>query len=366
MPTEHETRKRLAEDLGIPHCPQALWEFLAEDRPDEVQAARDGGAVEMRDLVRVARRFLRYHRALVRDADAERPTPRSSGAGETDATRIKRSFYFELLGDYAAARAEAVSEQLALQATGDPEVINYRERVLQNRLLTEVEAQDRLLDQDFRGEPIAASSQADGLHAYRSTSSEPPGLDAADDPHSQPDQHSDSPETSMAAVTVYLRDSYRDLRYQRNSALGSLVALAEGVQSRYGWTDTGDTIWFILTGVAPLHQPVIAGRTLDGLVRIPVVEPWVPVEVLAAFYQYQRQCLSTRRPRALKPKNLKLVAFTARVLRRNLDYRWLDVMLAWNTANPGERYTRPELMQRDYVRTLRTILPDPLPGRDPG
>lgn len=364
--TEARLREGVAKRLRIPDVPQPIWDFITKHHGDELDAAGWRGPKYRGDLVKIARRLLELHADLVREGEAvqgnssraERPTE------QLPAPRAEAlPAYWMLLGEQGRARMEAVTEYVAVAADARPEVQAFRKRVLGDRLLDPPDGRNWLLSPAVHALPLEVLARA-GIsprnHCVRVDESPP--LDGAGPIHlrfSDPDL--------LVRLEVekgehaWLFDWHDQVVHSRPGSLGTaLYELARGLTHQmYGWEGrVAEAALFILTGTAPPVYPIICGYDpTSDLIRIDRVEPWLPPEVVAAFYSFARKAARQGRQRQTGLKNLQLVTFVLQQYRTQPLRRWEEVRRRWNRHQRDKAYTRSDHLSRDYNRTLDTLAP---------
>ena len=206
---------------------------------------------------------------------------------------------------YVETRARTISEVWAALADERPDVTEFRQSVLDGRLLSFKEASAVV---------EAPSDTLDELHAL-------------------------------------------ELR-----KLGSILA-----NDYYGWDEEG-AIWYVLTGKAPWLRPVrIRARgKLPVPYQIPLqydvtfsVLPWVPAkEIERAYRSVQQQLLEETTSRETGVRILEVVQFWWEQFRtRGPMPSWPAWFELWNQAHPDKKFEKWRNFRQYFVRGTRAAQP---------
>jgi hypothetical protein len=138
-----------------------------------------------------------------------------------------------------------------------------------------------------------------------------------------------------------------------------LTRLAQTLAQGHWWT-TYDALVFVLTNEMPPRSPLrIQMQGTTGSMSPPRIiveaEAWVPPAQIARAFRHVRDRMqrgSRRRARTVSPRAVALVAFVERT-----PGSWRDRVAAWNTANPGARFTDRANLRRTYEAARRRLVP---------
>jgi hypothetical protein len=224
-------------------------------------------------------------------------------------------------------RSEALSYLAALDAWIEPEVQRFRDEHLDDNLMDPSEVE------------LWIRAQAD--------------VDAVG-------------HTERSSLWLYWQQpkaqSISSLRVQVGGILESLARIGEALRRPYWWRPSQTTM-FVLTGSPPYIPAIAAEITRDqrhpSLRRMILeVDLAVTPSQLARKYRVHRALhMRGSRVRAMKPKQIRLAAFTA----NKGTVSWSTLMSQWNQRWPGHRYQGNDVKNfaRDARRARRLLLNTP-------
>ena len=270
--------------------PDAVWDQLIED--NYARAGLDKG--ELKDLIDDAERLLKIFRAGAAEGGGRRPPGREGLPDSPDSREVAVN-----LRDVETERARVFARLAAQMAAKHPDVIGFREDVLDGHLLTHERACELLTQQ---GGPDGSSP-----------------------------------------------------------ILQALRGLAKRLSRDYRWREL-DAIWFVLTGhtppVFPLYTvgshnlsrygPETAAITL-------IVEPWINAKEVAKTYKdLQAQMRGKDNNRPITRRRLKLVEFVEE--HRQEIGGWRPLMDRWNEEHADPPYHDVRNFQAAYDETYRLLM----------
>jgi hypothetical protein len=352
---------KLARELGVQELPEPVRTALLEEYEDEFDYAMGTGELEI--LVQKAKGFYKVYLS----PRGSRKPKKSLG---TDNQDIEPE-----VGRYESLRAAVLSEYLAKMATIDPEVVRFRNEVLDGEVLTSAEANTFLSSPASRfltrevwqslGIPIQHTATLveeerfpteSGLSHFVQVRIDPPGVMEAlfwDIPSHIP------VEKSYGYLTCQVGDGLpKRVSFWPHSVLGNLRKLCKELVKAHPW-DIDEATWFVLTGEPPLVRPIRA-RTpsswkpgIRAYTTISLtVEPWVPPETVeAAYRQLQKQVIGGKAGR-IGDKNLNLLRFVAEradaagklpkghALVEEWDKKWGQERPQWSYGPDTRRFWR--------------------------
>lgn len=286
-------------------------------------------------------------------------------------------------------RQEALARYLEEVASGDEEIVRFRERAMSGRLLSEKEALT------FLSSPLLADQPLSELDAK--------GIGLFEENHLLEEETdtqgpykrlviegrrrwkvrppaAKGPELVFPGDVVRLQDllGLRVVRAitfphpreegqfvvaRQRSVVAELAKLAE--QRLEGYPISGEMgVWFILTGEFIPQDPV---RMRYVTYRRPEfsrttltleIEGWLPPEEVLEQYRYAQEEILGKTPRSLKGKTLTVFEF----VNRNRGKDWSELFEAWNRKHPSWRFRDPRHLNTTYTRALEYIAsPNDLP-----
>ena len=383
-------RKKLERSLSQ-KLPELVWNNrVLQELVDEYLGARDDADREgaWSVLVEVAEDRMR----LVEEAKAEAlegvqantlggqevvrgAVPR--GRERTGGTLEAASF----AGPKTTAMLRAMSELFAGLAHQYPEVVWFRDKVLEGRFLTDDEVQNLLASHAawfFRPEwfsrwdiPVIGHTskllEYDPGKKYKINHRatvwvDPPGIPKRvryTHPHTPP-----LPAGRMPIKVVPGKDLYYPPFLWPGSVVHILYDLAERLSDQFDWPNGDAATWFILTGKAPEVRPIDArwetkkGKYFNPQWRIQLtIPPWLPEkEVLRAYRRMRRQILGdTALPKTTTP--LEVARFVWERERLN-GYRrpfWPALLEQWNEEHPGARFKTYNNFRTYFMRGDKAV-----------
>jgi hypothetical protein len=207
-------------------------------------------------------------------------------------------------GEYISMRAKVISEAWAGLADERPDVTEFRQSVLDGRLLSSEEA---------------------------------------------------------SAIVDAPGDTLDELRVLELRKLGSILA-----NDYYGWDEAG-AIWYVLTGKAPRLRPVrIRARGKSPVpYHIPLqydvtlfVLPWVPAKEVERAYRSAQKQLLKGTPRETGLRILEVVQFGWELFRtRGPMPSWRAWFELWNQAYPDKKFETWRNFRQYFLRGVREAQP---------
>ncbi len=314
---QHECRAKLTRRLGWEKVPDAVWGHV--DHLGLVYGAITGGD---RDSWQQLEDEARNRREILdRETPGSVVSRRGKGRGAPREIEVK-------LDQYARCRGEAFSEVVAALADRHPGVRRFRETFLEDRFLSEAEA-DLFVRTQKRA--LFFGSQQDALRLQ-----------------------------DHGAATLRIHGQTLDRTTQAH-AVEDLWKLAQMLAKTYYWEEL-DALWFILTGQAPHLSPLRVTATQSGwkerylpmTARITVeADVWVEAKsVRRAFQDAQRHVLGGD-TRPLSDRTVEVVKFVARRMRRYGEESWSERLRVWNSTCPeGWRYESYRSLRRVFERFI--------------
>jgi enamine deaminase RidA (YjgF/YER057c/UK114 family) len=366
-----QLRASVAKRLRWTEVPDPIWEDLEAD--GEVQAALDGGHEEGEDLVRAARRLRERARAY---AAWEAKAPRA----------VERSHRFDP-GTYVVERSRAAMEAMALEATGDPAVRDFRQRFLDGRPLSVKDARRllaspaaALLDARWferMGVPIVGHRSIEVSRQIELT----PGAAERVAIDLRVETPSETHEVSIAPLRPVTRPAFWSVlafvdetgerfetEVRAHSVLDALRRTAERLGIWYDWS-ADHAAWFVLTDAPPPPGALRVGYRLQHLpartvARVTIeVEPWVSADLVEWVYRDVQRELLGRENRPVSARNVAVLRSVLQgereAMQRDPDGSGptvAEAMDRWNAEHPEARYNSRWLFDRDANRARRSVL----------
>ncbi len=252
----------------------------------------------------------------------------------------------------ADARDVALAAILAVEASRNPGVRDFRTLALAGRVLSDPEALEWLVSQARRdGEATVWASVA--LTPADACLREGPLLQRIEDVVRRAREEAPSWAVRFEAEILEIRigDQIQHLpiRTCSSSVLATLRDLAQELAARYGWAVT-DSARFVLTGTAPV--PSVLVRTLPqrdfpplGTIVLEVAPRTRPADVARIFAEQRRVVLGGGRERSIGGNRARLALFAVEHDARLRG--WQQVMDDWNELHPDDRYTDVRQFSRD-------------------
>jgi hypothetical protein len=245
---------------------------------------------------------------------------------------------------------EAISQLLARQAARDPAVLDFRERVLGNKLLT----------REAVGPWIQSIAKTEGSTVWLSV----PLDDGTAIEFTKDFQVSISPPIRQARAAL----SHKILKYQvagdewtsavtvrAGSRLDTLRHLSEALSKRFQWQKDQATV-FVLTGLIPLVPRItMTVGAAGGRIRLDISPHATPREVADTYRRIRGKMLGNGK--RIKPiTHEKALLATFRLTKAD-DETWSDFQRRWNRAHPEYKYspTRTKAFQRDAERAMQWL-----------
>ena len=257
----------------------------------------------------------------------------------------------------AVTYQQTISQLIALEASKDPDVVTFRQDVLQGRLL-QIGAVD-----DW----IKKQQAADGPWAYYIRVPIPKGVELKDTnrgavAHPPLVVDAEHPaatfELSIGDMLEYIIEGSKFVQripVAVGGVLDRLCRLSAQLAHATGWRPATASD-FVLTGRVPLVPGIRGDVESAGRGHFTLhIDPMVPPQQVVLFYRKLRQkAFAGRRLRSLTPKHLGL----ALLLAKHPDESWEERRAIWNrTARPSERYAARTAMRfrRDVTDAARRL-----------
>src|SRR5215212_1724322 len=401
--SEEQLRARLAERLGQTSVSDMHWQLL--EREGHVEDARKVGEAGIEDLVEAARALGPYVELM----EGVAPSPgRGEGRREGRSREYRMPEVDAKEARYVLERAATLGEYLSLRASLHPDVRRFRDRILEGRFLTPQEAHafiespanSRFSPEFFEeaGVPLVGHTarfldhgvveEGDngGFVEFEVIYIDPPGdVFVARLPVSV--FYDDLIKARFPAKTrnpisagpysgAYPTDERVYIPVYPDSVLDYLGWLSLRVSEHFchAWDET-QAAWFLLTGedIAPRamagHYDSADGEDLTyGTITLKI-EPWIPANTVAAFYQHLQRDVLRQTPRAPSLRNLAVFRFVTGELKRLLvdasetediewSPQWPEFMRRWNDlhrSEPSWTYRHLSKFKRDYYRGGRAV-----------
>ena len=263
-------------------------------------------------------------------------------------------------------RLEILSKLLAQDVERMPEVVDFRQRVLPEGLITPSEVEEWIsMILDREGEPTTYLKVPlpdghelvwDGLRVYP----DPPlvwsrvGLSVS----------TPAAGWSRDFLHYQLKDgiSRSSIPVRQGGELDSLRILAEVISDRYLWQKTHATL-FVLTGIFPFtaslrgdllissRQPISSRITME-------IDPTLTPEEVVQEYKRLRDRFIKNRYRSMSEKHLRLAEFYG----GNKDKSWSVMMLEWNKVQKKKtwKYDQSPNFARDCKRAWDRLVGEDL------
>ena len=334
-----DLRRDLENELGSP-LPDRAWNYLLDkDFLSEVFE----GEWTIRDLAKETRELLSAFGFSV-------PMPRRRV--EMISAKKQSSVTTGL-----PERREVISSLLAARASQHPEVIQFRDDVLSDTLLSPKDVPgwvSRMKDEEGLAStwlsvlvPDGHDVQFDKYQAYTS-----PPLTISKQSPAVPQGY---------LLLEYLDeedyDPFRSVRIKVGGTLHRLGQLSRKLAAGYGW-EAPQATNFVLTGHTPLIKTIEGNRrensAISALARIQLtIDPAMSPADVAKFYRGMRRQYVSGRHREITEKHTRLAMF---VSTRPTGDQIRDRMAAWNKAFPQWKYRADTNFDRDCKNALRRLL----------
>jgi hypothetical protein len=239
-------------------------------------------------------------------------------------------------------REEAISRLIAKHANDDPDVEEFRARVLKLDYSQPDASEGSLL----------TWAEVELWIQRHAGPTEPPA---------EPGEVSRSQLHSPVLYLVYGvpgEDAERLVVTNPNlPTLSKLRRLSQYLARLYQWTRAQATV-FTLTDIPPLipslHEELEVNSTLPALSRIRLtIDPAMAPREVAERYGQVRKYFIGRRHRELTDKHMDLALFAATRLQ---GATWAGRMAVWNVEHPEWAYTEPSNFGRDCLQAQRRLL----------
>jgi len=337
-PAETELRRAIREILGR-GIPTTVWEYFRTlGRVTDVlrnDYSKEDLASDMR--------------AVVSYADFARNRPRGLRIlPETDSgqevVRREVSAYPEL---------DAVCEIMGLEASGNPEVIGFREDILGGCPIPPSAVEDWVEEASAKciGRPLLLQTEEDQAalldQVLRWRGSRPVPCVLPDWPGRSelpPEDKLEYPIPGRTGSPLDFRE--RLVSVPARGPLWLLKFVAVGLMGEYPWSEA-QAVGFILSGVVPrIPTASISQYRLFPFRIVLDLDPGLTAKTVASEYRRaQKDLLNVRkRAKSQSEKHLRLAVFMA----KNTDGTWENHMEAWNCdVRPEWAYSDSRQFQRD-------------------
>jgi hypothetical protein len=273
-------------------------------------------------------------------------------------------------------RATVLEEVVTAHAAQDPEIVQFREAVLEGTLLKEHEIQPWIAQQQEKERerpalfldavPLPAGHDIrDGVH----------GGIVPDPPLSVGEEHP-AGRLRVDLLDYGTPDStwVQRVPVAHGGVLARLHYLSATLAQRYHWQAAQATA-FVLTGLPPVLHTIDATwdmssfQTQTGSVTalsrlVLSIDPTLSPKEVHDYFQSIRQRLLGAKWRDLKENQLALARFA---IHRAPEEPWEQRMAAWNTEFPQWSYKEKNLghFRRDCQHAIEKLLAPVPPGRPP-
>lgn len=364
---------QLAKAIGVRELPKVVKEELLERFEQDIDAVIGTGELDGY-LVEFAKSFYKIHMA-----------PKSRREGNTTSGSGGREIVPKV-GNYENLRAAVVSEYLAKVAALDPQVVRFRNDVLNSELLTPEQAHT------FFSSPATRFLSCDvwrtfGIPAKHTAALLDENFGRTEDGPFHWVQVQTNPPGETHAVFIPNPQSYDTLIYRAEdgqpkgatfwpgSVLGGLRKLSKELTKSHPW-NIDEATWFVLTGEHPIVGPIKAkinsswtvGTRAHATISL-TVQPWVPPETVEIVYrQLQKQAIGGNYGR-ISDKNLNLLRFVTEradsagnlpkgeVLVKDWDKKWKHQRPEWCYGADTRRFWRDfRNVQRNLTNSKRAGL----------
>jgi hypothetical protein len=157
----------------------------------------------------------------------------------------------------------------------------------------------------------------------------------------------------------------REVRVKWRSFLSGLDGRAMNIGSAFGWSRP-DTIWFLLTGEAPMLEALTSETSLNYADKRLPVQVWITIRALphvsarsisVAFADEQRRLIGHRKGREIAPRNLALLDFVEeQIAEHGRKPDFVELIGVWNKRCKRDwRYTYASRMERDYKESASRV-----------
>lgn len=257
----------------------------------------------------------------------------------------------------------ALAEIQALEASRDPEVVRFRQKVLGGRTLEREEMEKWL----------KATAEAEGRGVVvKLQLPMNPGRDLMN-PQWRQALKEELDKAEYLGEEILGLDYVRPIAVEeerighihaikQHGVLGWLKHIAEELGRKYGWPEA-DAVTFVLIGAIPV--PPLARitwtwspeRGFYGQKITLQVLPWVSPSEVAAFYREVRKetpfgkYARVRKPKALTEKGRRLAVFLA----TTPSLSWRERMSQWNATYPQWSYKYIATFRRDALTAYRKV-----------
>lgn len=365
MDSETRVRQRLEKALRRP-LPDFIWEALSG-----AGYVEDAGVVDeegYRALEDAARRYLEE---FDREVDKRAPSRRPIVPSERHHP-IPLKFTSEDM-----AWIEAVSEHLATCATEVPSVVDFRERVLEGKLLSPREA-DKLLTSPAAALMSLARFQRLGIplldHKAKYTKhkwghrrrAEVHDVEVQIEwdgrTHTEARRGLEDVDVSGVIVPFGLSAEWDSLiQWEwhgvfRGSVLAELLPIAEELADAYSWKEA-QAVRFVLTGKRPMYQVMrgeVVPRAALGYYLSHVkfeLAPWLSADTLLRAYRWAQQHALGNNHRRPSLRTLEVLRFVARRFRERKHKPWRVLLNQWNS----KQRQRPEWRYDDVRHFAQAV-----------
>jgi hypothetical protein len=245
----------------------------------------------------------------------------------------------------ASLRAEAVSHLIAVEARKTEQVVEFRTRVLRDKLL-QPEQVDRwlgLLARRQEAKPWA--------RIYVSTEEAEVGV--------VPIGTSNLIERGFDTLDYLVPGSERvhHVLVSSKGILGWLRWLSNWLCQQYRWEPVHATMFILTDAVPPIpesHYKVDSRRAVPALTRVVMtIDPTMSPREVTNLYRQIRFRYFGRRHRSMTPKHVELAKFWS---TQDQTATWKDLMTEWNKQHRRWAYKREQNFARDCAQARERLL----------
>jgi hypothetical protein len=249
-----------------------------------------------------------------------------------------------------------LSDILALEATKEEAVINFRHDVLNDRLLKPNEIEAWIKD---------IAKKESGKGHLKITIAAPPDFNLTNAMEKSFALNGKFDFLSLSSDTLEYGipdDEWaRSVTVPLEGILRRLFNLSKQIVTKYSWQPAQATS-FILTGITPAL--ILASSEIARNIQIPAItkinmtlSPHLSPNQVANIYKKSRQKLipnKIKRNRPMSEKHYKLAKFYYTHLHSNL--KWADSMKLWAQQNPKDAYVIVQQFSRDAKHAYERVI----------
>ena len=332
-----KVRERLDRELGNEPVNEREWAYLQEREYGVGVEKCEYTISELAEVVRELRQAFREHESPRETAPQVRPAPKKVQDIE------------------AEDREQAISWMLYMDAIQQHDVLEFRERELNGKLL-----------------------EPDEVEAWASRQDDSPTVWLADIPVPEPhevtkvaaDTYQVEPPLTVSTVSRPVEkrlplfvdaagDRRTEVKITAGGVLERLARLCERLQRRYGWHMV-QAVSFVLTNAWPIVNSTTVALTRDSpfsaLVRIKLsIDPALSPLQVANDYRHVRNLVigEGTRSRELTRKH-KILAMWHE--SQSGEMTWVEKKRLWNEGYPQWGYDNEAIFARDCRRAVQRLL----------